>query len=56
MKLLLNHNYGNIENEINEQREREMSLEAGEVLGFEFYNGSEHTTETIIIEVAIEKM
>ena len=35
--------------------EIEMSLETGEVLGFEFYNGSEHTTETLEIDIAIEK-
>jgi len=36
-------------------REAELTLERGEVLNFEFYNGSEHTTEILEITITIEK-
>jgi hypothetical protein len=35
--------------------EIELNLETGEALNFEFYNGSEHTTETLEVNISIEK-
>lgn len=35
--------------------EIEMKLETGEILSFEFYNGSEHTMETIEINISIKR-
>jgi len=61
--LILRRNHKTIEKDIYDQKsgvlagfhEKEMTLETGEALSFEFYNANEKTTEIIEIAISIEK-